>query len=112
MPSTILTILLLAGLFILALALPTIRLRRALRAVIKIFQKHNAVDAMSAKTKSELGFRPKSLLERAGTVRDFRPHALQVLIEARIVRVTEEEKLYLSEEDLAASRLSKYASNG
>ncbi len=108
MPTKVLTVLAVACLVVLALAVPIYRIRRAFGAVIKIFQVHHAVDTASAKTMSELGLKPQNFFDRVVSLRDFRPNALQALIEARIVRVTEDERFYLSEQDLVSSNLRGY----
>lgn len=87
--------------------IPGWRLKRAIRQVIQIFRKHNATDAKNAKTDTELGLKPRPMLERMMSLRDYKPYALTVLIRAGVVRQTEEGKFYLSEEKLMASNLRK-----
>jgi hypothetical protein len=41
--------------------------------------------------------------------RDYKPYALTALMNAGVVKTTEDGKLYLSEEKLSASTLSRYA---
>jgi hypothetical protein len=82
-------------------------LRRAVRQVIKIFRRNNAVDATTAKSDSELGLRPQPFLSRLMQRRDYKPYALTVMIRAGVVLMTDEGKLYLSEEKLANSNFSK-----
>jgi hypothetical protein len=89
--------------------IPGWRLQRAIRQVIKIFRKHNATDVKNAKTDNELGLRPLGILERMWRLRDYKPYALTVMMKAGVVRQTEDGRLYLSEEKLSASTLSKYA---
>jgi hypothetical protein len=82
-------------------------LRRAVRQVIKIFRWHNATDATNAKSNNELGLRPRPFLNRLMRTRDYKPYALTVMIRAGVVQLTDEGKLYLSEERLANSTLGK-----
>jgi hypothetical protein len=56
---------------------------------------------------SELGLRPQPFLRRLMHKRDYKPYALTVMIRAGVVLMTDEGKLYLSEEKLASSNLSK-----
>jgi hypothetical protein len=98
-----LVVILLAALFF----IPSWLLKRAVRQVIKIFRRHNAVDATTAMSDSELGLRPLPLLRRLMQRRDYKPDALNVMIRAGVVLMTDEGKLYLSEEKLASSNLSK-----
>jgi hypothetical protein len=96
---------LLLGLFI----IPRWLMKRAARQVIKIFRQHNATDSKTARTIDELGLRPPGVLERMMRRRDYKPHALNALMQAGIVQVTEDGKLYLSEARLGETRLEKGA---
>ena len=88
--------------------LPQLMIKRAIGQVIKIFRQHNAIGIKNAKTIDELGLRPATFFNRMMKPRDYRPRALQALISAGIVQGTEDGKLYLSEDSLAASRLRSY----
>jgi hypothetical protein len=89
--------------------IPRWRLKRAIRQVIDIFRKHNAVSAGNAKTIDELGLRPRGLMERMLRTRDYKPYALTALMNAGVVKTTEDGKFYLSEEKLMTSSLGKGA---
>ncbi|MFC1912245.1 hypothetical protein ACFLXG_03730 [Chloroflexota bacterium] len=92
-------------LFILTVfVIPTLLFVRNVPKVIRIFRFQNAVGTRNARTVDELGLRPKPMLQRLFSGRDYKPQALQSLIRANIVQATDEGKLYLSEEDLANSR--------
>jgi hypothetical protein len=97
---------LLLGLFI----IPRWLMRRAARQVIKIFREQNATDSKKARTIDELGLRPPGVLERMMRRRDYKPHALNALLQAGIVQVTKDGKLYLSEAKLDETNLGKGAS--
>jgi hypothetical protein len=99
----LLFVVLLAALFF----VPSWLLRRAIRQVIRIFRRHNATDASTAKSDGELDLRPRPFLGRLMRTRDYKPYALTVMLRAGIIRQTEEGKLYLSEEKLANSNISK-----
>ncbi|MFP4641498.1 MAG: hypothetical protein ACLFPU_04885 [Dehalococcoidia bacterium] len=97
----IILILLALGLFV----IPRFRMKRAVNQVIKIFQESQAISPDTAKTIDELGLRPPTFMQRLMRRRDFKPYALQALIQGNIIRMTEDDRLYLSEEDLASSNL-------
>jgi hypothetical protein len=99
---TVLLILLIIVLAILGFfVLPEIRMRRAVRQVVTIFQRHNAIDVRSARTIDELKLRPRSFLEGIGRIRDFKPYALKVLMDAEVVCQTDGGRLYLLQDKLA-----------
>jgi uncharacterized membrane protein YedE/YeeE len=104
----------LIGLFILLLAgmffIPRWLMRRAARQVVGIFRKQNAVDKASAKTIDELGLRPPSFVQRMMQRRDYKPQALTILVQAKIVKITEDGRYYLCEETLASIGLEQGAS--
>jgi len=83
--------------------IPRWLMRRAARQVIKILRRHNATDSKNARTIDELGLRAPGVLDRMMRRRDYKPQALQMLIQAEIVQITEDGKLYLSEEKLYES---------
>ena len=89
------------------LVIPQWRLKRAIPQVIRMFRDHNAVDIKNAKTGEELGFKQRSLMEGMLKPRDYKPHALNALIRADIIQITEDGKLYLSEEKLTDSGFSR-----
>ncbi len=93
-------IVLIISLFSLAIAVSMWRTRRAVVAVVRIFREDNAIDAENAKTAVELGLNKKAFVERMVTTRDYKPDALQALIEARVVVVLDDGRLYLSEKNV------------
>ena len=97
----LLFIILLVALFV----IPQFMMRRAIRAVIRIFRENNATGKKQAKTAEELGLQPRGLAERMMKPRDYKPRALQLLMSQEIIQMTEDGKLYLVEEKLDASRL-------
>jgi hypothetical protein len=86
------------------LFLPQFLLARSIPKVIRIFREHNAVGASNAKTLQELGLQPKSMFQRMFSRRDYKPQALQFLLRATIIEMTEDGKVYLNEENLLLSR--------
>ena len=94
-------------LFLLALfVIPQLMTARAIPQVIKIFRKQNAVGIENAKALEELGFKPRALFDRMTKTRDYKPRALQLLIQAKVIQTTEDGKVYLSTENLAKTRWS------
>ena len=86
---------------------PQFLLRRAIFKVIQIFQQHNAIGVKNAKAADELGLNPRTFVEGIFRGRDYKPRALQSLMQSEIVLMTEDGKLYLSEEKLISLRLYK-----
>jgi len=104
----ILIIVCLLGLFVIfKLVVPQLFVRRALKPVIERFREHKALDEGSALSMESLGLGPLPLAERIMHLRDYKPKALEALVQWKIVFLTEEGKLYLSEEHLAESALGQ-----
>ncbi len=102
MNTTALLVLLIIILAILGFfVLPQIRIRRAIKQVVAILERNNALDARSAKTIDELRLRPRTFLEGIGRIRDFKPYALQILMDAEVVCQTDGGRLYLLQDKLA-----------
>ena len=91
------------GLFV----IPRFLTRRAALQIIKIFRKNNAIDIKTARTVHELGLNPPGMWERMGRRRDYKPRALSILRQEGIVQLTEDGRLYLSEDKLANIGLEK-----
>ncbi len=106
--QTAIMIVVLLVLVVLALfVIPQWRVSRAVRDVIRIFRAQNAVDSKTAQPIEELGLQPRGIMEGMLKGRDYKPHALKSMIDAGIVQVTEDRKLYLSEEKLLTSGLEQ-----
>jgi hypothetical protein len=90
--------------------IPRWLIRRAARQVIKIFRAQNATESKNARTIDELGLRPPGMMERMMRRRDYKPQALDALVQVGVVKVTEDGKLYLSEEKLTELGIEKGAS--
>ena len=86
------------------LYIPRFMINRAIRSVIRIFRQNNAVTVRDAKTAEELDLNPKPFLQRAFRTRDYKPYALQILMNTNIIQATEDGRLYLAEDQLAASK--------
>ena len=104
MADTIAIIVLVILFILIVFVIPTLLFVRNVPKVIRIFRFHNAVGDRNARTIDELGLRPKPMMKRLFSGRDYKPQALQSLIRTNVVQITNEGKLYLSEENLANSR--------
>jgi hypothetical protein len=85
--------------------LPRFLMQRAMRQVIDILRRNNAINMQNAKTVEELGLQPRSFMESMTRMRDYKPRALQVLVMSEVVNQTEDGKVYLSEEKLQETKL-------
>lgn len=85
------------------LVIPSWMARRAATKVLRIFREKNAIGVQNAKTIDELGLRPKSLLQRMSGPRDWKPRALDMLIQAGVVQVRDDGKLYITESNVPGS---------
>ena len=97
----IIVVIAILGLFV----IPRFMMKRATNHVLKIFRQHYATSVKSARTVEELGLKPRTFMEGMFRNRDYKPHALQLLMKSEIIQMTEDGKLYLSEERLASSGL-------
>jgi hypothetical protein len=102
-----LVLIILVMLLMLAIAFlgSNLMMRRAIKNLIKVLKEGGALSLDTAKSIEELGM--KKSLFNFKLWRDYRPAAMQLLITADIVRATDDGKLYLSEENLAKSKLGQ-----
>ncbi len=84
--------------------LPQLMIAMACPKVIKIFRKHGALDSTNAKFVDELGLKPPSFIDRMMKLRDYKPKALQLLMHINVVQMTDDGRLYLSEQELSKTR--------
>jgi hypothetical protein len=91
--------------------IPRILLKRAINQVLRRFRDHKALSVKNAKTVEELELVPKGIFEGMLQGRDYKPYALDMMKKGKIIMATEDDKLYLSEEKLAASKLYTWQSN-
>ena len=106
MSDIALVVILVVVLLLISLVVPQLLVRRAIPSVIRIFRQYNAVGIKNAKAIDELGLAPKGMF--GGSIRrDYKPRALDVLIRAEIVQMTEDGKVYLSEEKLMGTKLGR-----
>lgn len=108
MNPTVLLILLIILLAIFGFfVLPQIRLRRAIKQVVTTFERNSALDVRSAKTIDELKLKPRTFLQGIGRIRDFKPYALKILMDAEIVCQTDGGRLYLVQDKLSAISIDR-----
>ena len=106
--NNLVLILLIVALGLLALfIIPQWRLKRAVRQVIRIFGEYNAIGIKNAKTIDKLGLRPQGMMDQMLKGRDYKQYALSTLIKSGIVQMTEDGRLYLVEDKLIESGLSR-----
>ena len=80
-----------------ALKLQAFLLKRAVRQVIDRFRECQTLCSQGSKTVAELGLQPRPFFERLFKPRDYKPYALQLLIQRGVVRLTDGDKLCLVE---------------
>ena len=84
---------------VVAFVVQGLMLRRAAFQVIKIFRNNHSLCSEGYSTIDELGLRAKSFMERLlhFGLRDYKPYALQALIQAQVVRKNSDGKVCLLE---------------
>jgi hypothetical protein len=84
---------------------PQLLVKRAIKQVIAIFRNKGATSPETARVLEELGLARKGMFHLGR--RDYKPIALDSMVQTGIVIGTELGKYYLSEEKLAGSELSR-----
>jgi hypothetical protein len=79
-------------------------MKRATRSIIQSLRKNGAISPTSAVGPEMAGIKPRSIFQ-PGVLRDYKPTAFQFMIKNNVVRMTEDGKVYLSEETLVQSGL-------
>ena len=103
--STLLIIVLIVVFFLAMFVVPRFLMKRAIKQVVRTFRQHYATDAKSAKSSFELGLNPRGFLDGLLRGRDYKPYAMNLLRKHEIVLMTDDGRLYLSEEKLVVSGL-------
>lgn len=94
-------------LFVAGLYFRTFLTKRAIFRVIRIFYEHNALKVNTAKTPRELGLEFPDFLHRLLRPRDYKQHALYLLIKKGIVFENDDGRLYMDEKNLEKGLRSK-----
>lgn len=102
----ILTVILSVVFLLILCILPTMMYRRAAFQIIEIFRKHQAVGKDRARPLNELGLRPPGSHQRLFRKRDYKPRALQALIQAGMILPAEDDKYYLVEKKIENKTVS------
>jgi len=84
--------------------IPQVRLRKDIPNMIRLFREAKAVGIKNAKTPEELGLSRKASGMSLFGGKDPALNTLEALKKDKIIRITEDEKLYLSQEDLLVSK--------
>ncbi len=87
--------------------LPQFLYKRAINQTIRIFKRFDAYTIESARTPKDLGLAQRGWIQSMGRTRDYKPRALQMLMDYDIVRKTEDDRVYLIKEKLALYKLDK-----
>lgn len=98
--SSFVVVLIVAGFIAAAFFVSGRKSKRAVGEVLSILERHNAVGVQQAKTVDELGLASPTLVGSLSSMRDYKPGALNTLIQMDIVLVTDEGKLYVSAQSL------------
>ena len=109
MTTVLVMVLLIVALIAALIYIPRVLMRRAIRSVVSLFRERGATGPTSATTLEELGLVRGGPLDRMFRPRDYRPQALRLLAEGKIIRTTEEGRVYLSEEELEHSPVKRFA---
>jgi hypothetical protein len=91
-------------LLVLSFFIQSLMMRRAMKAVIKILRFKQSLTPETAQFANDVGIKKRSFINFKG-VRDYKPNALQYLMNQEIILVTEDGRIYLSEEKLLQSGL-------
>ena len=89
------------------LFLPSFMINQNVPKVIKILRKYNATRPETAKMPKEMGLAQPGFVERMWKLRDYKPRALQFLLQSEIVQMTDDGRVFLSDENLALTKWNK-----
>ncbi len=101
MSSVLVPILFFALMIVALIMIPKFMIRRAIRQVIAIMRHYGAMGRDRARTQGEMGLNPPDFMARITSLRDYKPQALQILINQGAVVSTEDGKLYMDEQKLS-----------
>lgn len=97
-------------LVILALSMfviPYYMIKRAVGQVVDIFLKNGVTSESSARYPYELGLAQPAMMSRFFRRKDYKPQAMDVLIRAAVLAVTDDGKIFLVMSNLLNSALNK-----
>jgi hypothetical protein len=93
-------ILLMVALLILSFRLSMSLARRAICTVISIFRQNNAIQYEKALQLHSMGLNMRPALLSFRLLRDYKPWAIQTLVQAGVIRAASQNTFYLSEDSL------------
>jgi ABC-type dipeptide/oligopeptide/nickel transport system permease component len=102
------TVLTIVVLIFVVLVIPRLMLKRAVRKVVARFRKQGAISPETALTLRELGLLERPF-ERVLRLRNYRPYAGRLLGQAKVLKATEDGRVYLSEDELERSPVKAFA---
>lgn len=94
-PIVIFLLMILALMFI-----PRFMIKRAIKQTIAIFRHFGALREDQARTRTELGLDPPDFMARITSLRDYKPSAMQILMNEGVIVSTPAGKLYMDPEKL------------
>jgi hypothetical protein len=97
-------IIVLVGLIIMSIYIPRLLILNAMKKVIKTMINNDAITPQNAQTAEQLGIKQGYRWENMLRMRDYRPQALHMLVETELVVNTMDDRYYLSQQKLKASR--------
>jgi hypothetical protein len=77
--------------------LPRFMIKRAIKQTIAIFRHYGALREDQAKTRAEMGLNPPDFMARITSLRDYKPSAMQILMNEGVIIATAVGKLYIEE---------------
>ncbi len=100
MKSILAPILIFALMIAALLFIPRFMIKRAIKQTIAIFRHFGAFRPEKAMTRGELGLNPPDFMARITSLRDYKPTAMQILMNEGVIVSTEEGRLYMDERKL------------
>lgn len=114
LPWLILIVIFIGFVVLYTVFLPRLLITSAVKNVIKTFIKQEAVSTQNAKTTEELDIKLQNsnMLDNLLKVKDYRPDALQILLDVDIVVKTDNDHFYLVKDKLQTSKFNNLLKTG
>ena len=106
MTDLLILLILIGAMIVIVLIVPQYLMSLAVPAVIRMLRDTKAIDPESAKSTEELGLTKKSLMQgglRLGA-RDYKPKALVLLLGMDVIKMDDEDRIYLNEGELSKTK--------
>lgn len=101
--ATAVLIIIMLTLVIISFRISAYLMKRAVCTVVEIFRQNNAIQFQNAMTLEDLGLGPPPLFKLR---RDYKPYAVQMLVQSSIIRMTPDDRFYLVEENPSLGNIS------